>query len=409
MYRKTRAAKNRITTFGAGIVLWFGAQVVSAATQEITAVFRPDPTNPTVNRFVNTTPESGYCPSFASELCKSLGIFSIRSNDIKFTSTGPMPAGPGVSERQGVMFKVPSEWRRFDVVSERGEHHTVEVRIAGVGNRFDVKSPATIDSWNGRFNSAPTPCLSTGFGAGHSQMYLWFWRVPENAGSCVKIAREEIPWLHYFNFEYAYELRTPNPLGMSTGRYQGSIKYTLGPNQDFDFGDIMIPNDSTLTFNFNLDVQHTLKVEVPPGGNHVELLPQGGWQAWLQRNRRPERLFRDQTFNLSASSRFKMQLECQYSGGNECLLHEPKSGHTVPLNLFVSLPGGITDASGQSVNRRALLRDGSGTELFMPGHYVDRRPGTLHFEIGREEVEKMLDGDNRTYSGNVTVVWDSEV
>ena len=399
-----------MATFGAGMLLWFGAQAVSAATQDVTAVFRPDPANPTVNKFVNTTPESGYCPAFAPALCKALGIFSIRSNDIKFTSVGPMPAGPDVSERQGVMFKVPSEWRSFDVVSERGELHTVEVRIAGVGNRYDVRSPATIDSWYGRFSSAPAPCLSTGVGAGHSQMYLWFWRVPENAGSCVKKAREEIPWLHYFNFEYAYELRTPNPLGMSTGQYQGSIKYTLGPNQDFDFGDIMIPNDNTLTFNFNLDVQHTLKVEVPPGGNHIELLPQDGWQAWLNQGRKPVRLFRDQTFNLSASSRFKMKIECQYNGGgSHCFLYEPLGGHAVPIAMSVSLPGGITDASGQPVNRRALSRDGSGTELFMPGHYVDRRPGTLHFEIGRKEVEEMLTGPGKNYRGNVTVVWDSEV
>jgi hypothetical protein len=120
-------------------------------------------------------------------------------------------------------------------------------------------------------------------------------------------------------------------------------------------------------------------------------------------------LFRDQTFNLSASSRFKMQLECQYNGGNECSVYEPASGHAVPVNVFVSLPGGITDASGLPVNRRALSRDGSGTELFMPGYYVDRRPGTLHFEIGREQVEEMLTGSGKTYRGNVTVIWDSEV
>jgi hypothetical protein len=184
----------------------------------------------------------------------------------------------------------------------------------------------------------------------------------------------------------------------------------VGPNKDFDFGDIMIPNDDTLTFNFDLEVQHTLKVEVPPGGNRVELVPQGGWQAWLQRNRRPERLFRDQTFNISASSRFKMQLECQYhDGSNTCSLYEPLSGHAVPLNISVSLPNGLTDATGQPVSRRPLLRDGSGTELFQPGFYVERKPAILHFEIARDQVEKMLTGVAKHYSGNVTVIWDSEV
>lgn len=140
------------------------------------------------------------------------------------------------------------------------------------------------------------------------------------------------------------------------------------------------------------------------------MVPQGGWQAWLQRNRRPERLFRDQTFNISVSSRFKMQLDCQYGdGGNECLVREPESGGAVPLNISVTLPSGLTDAAGQPVSRRPLLRDGSGTELFQPGHYVDRKPGVLHFEIAREKVEEMLTGVGKTYSGNVTVIWSSEI
>ena len=414
MYLKKRTAKNRMATFGAGMLLWFGAQTVSAATQEITAVFKPDPSNPLVNKFVNTTPQSGVCPGHMPGRCEALGILSIRTSDINFRSNAPMllnHVGPGPADvRKGVMFKVPSEWRSFEVVSDKGERETVQVRIAGIGNRFDTR-PGGTRSWSPRtFVFAPAPCLSTGMNTGSSYFLLWFWIVPEGAGTCSLTHVMEVPELTYVNFEYAYELKTPNPLGMSTGHYTGSITYSLGPNQDFDFGDLMIPNDNTLTFNFNLDVQHTLKVEVPPGGNHIELLPQGGWQAWLNQGRKPVRLFRDQTFNLSASSRFKMKIECQYNGGGgNCFLYEPLGGHAVPMAMSVSLPGGITDASGQPVNRRALSRDGSGTELFMPGHYVDRRPGTLHFEIGRKEVEEMLTGPGKNYRGNVTVVWDSEV
>ena len=220
----------------------------------------------------------------------------------------------------------------------------------------------------------------------------------------------DIPSLSYVNFEYTYELRTPNPLGMSAGQYKGTISYTVGPHKDFDFGDIMSPNDDTLVFNFNLDVQHTLKIELPPGGNRVELIPQGGWQAWLQRNRRPERLFRDQTFNISSSGRFKMQLECQYpDGGNTCAIRDAVSGHTVPLTIAVTLPPGMADASGQPVNRRPLLLDGTGTQLFEPSYYVDRKPAVLHFEVGRDAVEDMLSGESKTYAGNATVIWDSEV
>lgn len=82
----------------------------------------------------------------------------------------------------------------------------------------------------------------------------------------------------------------------------------------------------------------------------------------------------------------------------------------MPLNTSVSLPSGLTDAGERTVQRRPLFLDGSGTELFQPSIYVDRKPGTLHFEIIKEHVEPMLrEGVGKTYTGNVTVIWDSEV
>ena len=76
----------------------------------------------------------------------------------------------------------------------------------------------------------------------------------------------------------------------------------------------------------------------------------------------------------------------------------------------MTLPYGLTDGAGQPVDRRPLRLDGSGTELFQPGLYVDRKPGVLHFEVAREHVEQMLrEGVAKTYTGNVTVIWDSEV
>ncbi|KAE9638735.1 hypothetical protein EJA71_27350 [Pseudomonas sp. PB106] len=396
-------------------VFWaLGASSASAAIQEITAVFRPDPGNPMVNKFTNTTPQSGVCPGHIPARCEALGIFSIRTWDLTFKSSGPIPVnhvGPGQGDsRQGVMFKVPSEWRRFEVVSVRGDRQVVEMRIAGIGNRADVTPPAhAMQSWGPRtWSYPPAPCESIHV-TGNSNLVLWFWMIPENAGACALAPLIEIPTLDYRMTEYAYELRTPNPLGMSTGQYRGSMTYTVGPNMDFDFGDLMIPNDNQLTFNFTLDVEHTLKVEVPPGGNRIELLPEGGWQAWLQRNRRPERLFRDQTFNLSASSRFRMGLECEHTdGGENCSIYEPSSGHAVPLNISVTLPAGLSDDSGQPVNRRRLVR-GGGVEIFSPGYYVDRKAGILHFEVGSKDVEEMLTGVSKTYRANVTVIWDSEV
>ena len=392
--------------------LWGGALSVSAAVQELTATFRPDPQNPMNNKFTNTTPQSGICPWHIPATCMRLGIFSIRTYDIVFRSNGPLLLNPGgpTDPRKGVMFKVPSEWRSLEVLSDTGDRETVEVRIAGIGNRVDVGSPASIHSWGPRtWQFAPAPCQSSGYATGTGTYMLWFWLVPQAAGACNLTHIREVPSMYYSTFEYAYELRTPNPLKMQTGTYRGALSYSVGPYKDFDWGDIMIPNDDTLVFNFTLDVTHILKVEIPPGGNRVELVPQGGWQSWVQQGRRPTRLFRDQTFNLWTSSRFNMQLQCQFPSGNTCAM-QSETGQRVPLDISVSLPYGIGDESRQAVVRRPLLLDGSSTREFTPTHYVDRRPGTLHFEVPASEVVEMFKpGASSKYSGTATVIWDSEV
>ena len=208
--------------------------------------------------------------------------------------------------------------------------------------------------------------------------------------------------------EYAYELRTPNPLTMSGGQYHGSITYTMGPGGDYDFGDVMVLNKNALTFDFILSVEHDLKVDLPPGGNRIELLPDGGWQAWLNRGRAPTRLYRDQTFRIAASSRFKMQLECSIVMGNTCGLRNV-NGDEVPLQIAVTLPSGIDGRGNQAVQKRPLRLDGDGTELFQPLLYVNDRPGTLHFEVLRDDMAEMLKQPGSTYTGVATVIWDSEI
>jgi hypothetical protein len=391
---------------------------VGAVVQEISAKFVPDPANPLVNKFVNTTPQSGVCPNHISGTCARLGIFSLQVPGLKFRSTQPIPAAH-TDPRQGATFSVPSSWRSVEVVhGHTGEREIVEMRVAGIGGTWVLPRPPGVSAWTppeggywrNPWMRPPAPCTGLNVNAAGTSYAFFFWLFPEGAGACGVAPTMDIPWFEHRTVEYVYELRTPNPLAMSSGEYRGSMTYSAGPGGDFDMGDVMLPNDSAITLNFTLDVQHSLKVEIPPGGNRIVLLPQGGWQAWLNQGRKPVRLFRDQMFNVSASSRFKMQLECQYVVGNNCAVRDTTSADLVPLNTSVSLPNGLTDESGQPVNRRPLRIDGGGTELFQPGFYVERKPGTLHFEIAREHVEQMLhEGVSKTFSGDVTVIWDSEV
>lgn len=385
------------------------ATQANAVTLDITANFRPDPSNPARNEFVNTTPPGGYCGDHPS-YCEN-GVFSV-GLPIRFKSAGPIAALH--DERKGPMFRVPSSWRDITVIHEEtGESETVRMRVNGIGAAYSISKPLPEGVWDSGWVYAPAPCQYGGVGYGNPYYYAFFWRVPADVGTCAKQAKVTIDEDYdfaYVDTGFSYQLMTPNPLKMTSGVYRGTLNYSVGPQGDFDMGDVMLPDDSLISLNFTLTVEHTLKVDLPPGGQHVVLEPAGGWQTWLSQGRKPTRLFRDQTFHISASSRFRMNLRCQYSMGNNCALWEPTAGHAAPLEVSVSLPNGLTDSSGQPVNRHRLLRDVSGSDIFQPGVYVDRKVGTLHFEVARDAVDEMIQpGTARQYSGNVTVIWDSEV
>lgn len=399
------------------MVWWLMPQAL-AQDVSITALFKPDSAYPHINQFKNTTPPSGYCQLYPGQ-CEDNKTFSLQV-PIRFDSSQAILANHA-SPRQGATFKVPAQWRDLTVRHESGEVETVKVRITGVGSRHVTQDVMQLVGgaddyriahnllWGSSWVNTPSPCLYSGVGYYGTNYYGFFWKTPVEA-ACDKQAKFNVPWLRYDHLDFSYELVTPNPLGMLAGNYTGSLTYTVGPNGDFDFGDVMLPSSPVLTMNFNLDVQHTLKVDIPPGGEKVQLVPAGGWQSWLQAGRRPVRLFRDQTFNISASSRFKMYMECEWSTAYDCMLDDRASKRGVELQVFVTLPNGLTDMSGQPV-RRMRMRSGAANALyFQPGFYVDRAPGVLHFEVPQSQMAFMLEpGAGPFYRGKVTVIWDSEV
>lgn len=396
--------------------------ISEAISKNITADFKVDPAKPNQNIFVNTTPQEGYCVRYPTN-CIANKTFSLQL-PIKFSSVAAIEANHS-DQRQGAMFKVPADWRAVEVINKKNnQRETVEVRISGIGvlwmtnERVDVLTGIENGDWaqghrvlwtGSSWQNPPLGCGYSGSADWGPKHYASFWTVPSDI-VCAKQARFRIPAFSYDYVDFAYELRTPNPLGMSDGDYEGQITYRIGPNMDFDMGDIMVSTESEVTLELKLNVQHTLKVTIPPGGNTVELLPAGGWQQWLSQGRKPTRLFRDQTFNISTSSRFRMWLECPDSGDNACHIRDPVSGHSVPVSVSVSLPYGLVDEAERPVNRRPLHLEGSNADIFQPGFYLDRRAGTLHFDITASHVAQMLETDQaRDYSGTVTVVWDSEV
>ncbi|MFJ2530004.1 hypothetical protein [Pseudomonas helmanticensis] len=397
-----------------GVLAALYAPQAQAINQEIRALFQPDPSQPSKNVFVNKTPNSGYCAEYPDQ-CTDNATFSIEV-PVRFNSIVPITPFFWIS------MKAPANWRRLTVTNaQTQETETVEVRITGMGSRYVLSQPAhelvgvsdileghqklwTTNSW---VYAAP-PCLYSGVGAYSADSYRFFWKTPVET-YCVKTAMYNIPSISFNSLDIAYELRTPNPLGMSSGLYTGSMAYSLGVTRDFDLGPWMEPDDSNLTLDFVLDVQHTLKVDIPPGGDKVVLEPQGGWQRWLDSGRKPSRLYRDQIFHISASSKFTMKLECEHRLGFEsgCAIVDGQ-GFAGAVDVSVSLPNGLSDSAGLPVKRKPLGIEP--TAPFQPSLYIDRKPGTLHFEVNEQQTHWMIDNaQGRPYRGNITVIWDSEV
>lgn len=409
---------------GVGAALLYALSVPALAEViDITASFTPDPARPHINEFENTTPDSGFCAEnpFSCDLSSWGGkLFSIETG-IDVNSTQAIPANHK-DPRQGAMFNVnAAQWRDVEVRDSRGNPSIVQVRISGIGGRYRLSErvqnligeelsahPAHARLWDIKdWGVGPSPCGSSRAAAWADDTdYAFLWLTP-TPGVCYALTKYDIPGLAYPRLNIAYGVRTPNPLKMAPGVHTGSTTFILGPGADIDMGDVMLPSDNILQMNFTLNVEHVLAVEIPPGGNQVQLVPQEGWQAWLQRRRQPTRLLRDQTFNIYASTPFKMQLSCTIDVGNTCGLKDA-AGNRVPVNVAVSLPHGLT-RNGQAVNRQPLRLDGQGTERFEPSRYVARKPGTLHFSVEHDDVKQMLDLGSDKFSGEVTVIWDSEV
>ena len=414
-----RSLVSRCAGLAGALIACTVAFPVSAEDVSITAVFKPDSAYPHLNKFKNTTPPSGYCAKYPDQ-CADNQMFSLQV-PIQFDARTPILANHA-SQRQGAMLKAPARWRELTVYHETTRQpERVKVRIAGIGSSYKTDDVMELVGgaadyraahnllWGSSWVNSPAPCLYSGVGWYTTDTYGFFWKTPAEA-VCAKQAKFDVPWLRLEHLDFAYELETPNPLGMSSGHYTGSLTYSVGPQGDFDFGDVLLPNDSALTLNFNLDVQHTLKVDIPPGGKKVQLVPAGGWQSWLQAGRKPVRLFRDQTFNISASSRFKMYFECESWTTFDCILKDAIGRRPIELQVSVSLPNGLTDLAGQPVKHQRLHASPENAQIFQPGFYVDRAPGLLHFEVSKDEVDWMLGAKVASpYSGSVTVIWDSEV
>lgn len=204
-----------------------------------------------------------------------------------------------------------------------------------------------------------------------------------------------VEWLNY-----GFRMKAPNPLAMSNGTYTGSVRVSVGPNQDIDLGDGTYSGGTEHELRFSLAVRHQIKVDFPKGEREghssVSLLPPGGWSDWIyNRKNAPEILQRDLPFRISASANMHVWLRCQYRALNACGLKNERL-KVVPLKTFY-----VGEAN--KTYELSLVQ----TTLSFNSLY--NAPRYIRFQVVGDSVREMMKYPGTTFKGDVTLIFDASL
>lgn len=404
------------------LVGWLGqfwlASLAQSEDLTITASFKPSILAPQRNQFVNTTAASGFCADYPSECAGK--AFSIKFPVV--WSYGAMKAKE-TNPRQAAYAKVPSTFRNVAMVNTAtGLRTMLRFRVSGFAMGYILtKSAAEIvgmpsDKWLeahgvlwGGTNWArpPSPCTKlTVFGYVSQAWMKSIWGYPEGADACVKLPAYAIDGLQMWNAGLMYELETPDPMMLDNGKYTGSLSYSIGKNQDFDFGDNATVNASSQKINFELTVEHELKVNYPESSHRVLLEPPGGWQVWQQQGRPATGLLREVPFSLASSGNFSVRLECQYNMATHCGIANSKMT-VFPVVTKISIEGVKVKASG--INAEDVRLGADLAVAFSSRFNSAARRSKLSFSMSAADASMMARQAGDAYLGIVTVVFDANV
>ena len=377
---------------------------VAAVDLTFTAEFHPNASNPTNNRFVNTTPNSGYCqqwPNYCGDTAFGVALplgLTFENMDVNG------------SDRNSAYFKYPTSYKDVPVTNDMdGSHANVQWRVNMMSMRINNWNQVVLDAgWAGW--ATPYPCRLVAPPLSNGRWYEFIWGLPEDAGPCVKKVQGELstPVLTS-RLSIGYELVTPDPLSMKNGIYRGDLILTVGPGGDFDFGDCSTISDSVVNLHFELTVRHEFRVDFSPGSDRAVLAPEGGWNSWIDHGSLPTRLSKDLPFSLSSSVPFSVTLQCQYSQpGGDCGLRnitEPTAPE-VPVEIALTMPGFREIGSNVDALNLKFSKEGTPVRFTSDAYAIDRA-SRLHFDVKGEHVKSILDHEGNQYRGNVTLVFDA--
>lgn len=369
-----------------------------AAELKITAEFRPTALDPLHNRFVNTTPVSGFCAQHP-RLCRP-GDFTI---DTGIRVLERPLIGVSTDPREHWYLAADGAWRDVTVRSEAGHELPVRIRLFLIGMHWRLPNDGSGPGANG----AATGGCRGRTGVGDGNFYRYAWEVPERSVVCVRRPRATTDRIAGFLlFSIGYHIETPSPLAARDGLYRGEVTYRVGNGEEIDLGQGDY-TDSELNLELLLDVVHDFKVRFPDEMPSVKLAPEEGWSQWIDHGRPPKRLSQELPFHLTTSMDFSMKLRCEYDAGDRCGIRNSRDDVIAPVEVDVTIPGMSTVRDGRPAQNTALLPDDARAPRFTPDGYLMQRRSTLRFTAGREAVTEMLKSPGSHWQGNMTVVFDA--
>lgn len=404
-------------TFGA-VWLFTGMLVtgtVGAVEVPITATFKSNHFRPGHDQFVDTSKPGGFC-LIRPSLCAPLGV---RTADVPISFTRTVMNNNG-NRDDGFLAKVPAE-RVVSVTNDQGASFSLTLKFTHVSQQLYVASSTGSLQAPTRTAYVLGGCDyvdSRGSGVTPIAYNVYLWRVtnPTTPGVCYPDNSVELPdnptqEIVIQTFGVGYQLITPSPLLMASGVYRGSTDFTAGETAgDFMFGSGSGVSD-TVTFTFELTVQHDFKVEFPPDGQRAVLEPPGGWRSFIDSGIAPKKLQRETYFKLWSSGSFRMYLECEYDLAGRCgISNTQDSSDTVAMDVFVTLPGKQLSTGGMVRKYPLNPGDNVGGPRFESLSAIHNQRASLLFEVGSaSDVANMVAKADAHYRGRVTVVFDENL
>ena len=354
-------------------------------------------------RFENTTPQAAFCNRWPAD-CHGVQTVGLPIEYLK-TSMASAP-----NPRDQFFIKLPS-LKRVTVVNERGVSHELTFEITHV-SQWVGGSPGVNPAFTAYPRGGCRYRLTYGSASLKRVLYLWSVSNPSSPSDCYSTGQGALPGDTIDSVVnetgISYNLKMPSPLKMTQGLYRGSVDFTVGPGGDFDFGNgVTELNDTRLTLNFELDVQHAFVLQFPPGSDRAVLEPPGGWQAWLGGRAAPPRLERDIPFRIWSTGPFKVYMKCNVLIGRMCgVVADDDNGAVV--DVLIDLPPEIR-YQDKPARRIDIPRGRDRAVRFEHMLPASNRPANLHFEMSSNEVEHLFRRPGVVHEGIITLIFDSDL